>query len=121
MHKTLLYAAYGYLLVTGVLHYLIDVVAQYARKHRAPSATTTMYWGLHSAYSLGQVVFALTALLLVHGGSPLFSQRSGQALSIIAVVGWLLICFAFVEYIPPRINMAIVLVLLIAAALTSSG
>ena len=120
MHKNLLYAAYGYLLVTAVLHYLIDVVAQYARQHRAPSAATTMYWGLHSAYSLGQVVFALTALLLVHRGSPLFSQRSGQAISMTAVVGWLLICFAFVEYIPPRINMAVVLALLIAAALTSA-
>ena len=52
MHKKLLYAAYGYLLVTAVLHYLIDVVAQYVRKHRAPSAATTIYWGLHSAYSL---------------------------------------------------------------------
>ena len=119
MHKKLLYAAYGYLLVTAVLHYLIDVVAQYLRKHRPPSAATTMYWGLHSAYSLGQVVFALTALLLVYRGSALVSQRSGQVISIAAVVGWLLICFGFVEYIPPRINMVIVLALLIAAALTS--
>jgi hypothetical protein len=32
------------------------------------------YYGLHSAYTLGQILFALIALLLIHRGVPFFDE-----------------------------------------------
>lgn len=119
MHKALLYGAYGYLFVSAVLHFYIDVVQQHIRGQRPPSTETTLYNGLHSAYSLGQVLFAAIALALIWRGSDLMSQRLGQGLGLVAVAGWLAICFLFIEYTPPRIHMFIVLGLLIAAAFAS--
>lgn len=34
MHRNLLYAAYGFLLLSGILHFSIDVVSQYLRGKR---------------------------------------------------------------------------------------
>ena len=50
LHHTLLYAAYGWLLLSGLLQIGIDVVSQYLRGKRAPSTSTTLYYGLNSAY-----------------------------------------------------------------------
>lgn len=118
MHQKFLYAAYGVLFATGVLHFIIDVISQYVRGVRAPSPETTLYYGLHSAYSLGQVVFGLLAILVVHSGSRLMSQPVGLALGFIALAGWFVICLLFVEYTPPKINLAIVAALLVAAVAT---
>ncbi len=119
MHKLFLYSAYGYLLCSGAIHFYVDVVQQHLRGQRDHGSETTLYNGLHSAYSLGQVVFASFALLLIWRGSDLMSERLGQGLSLMAVAGWLVICFLFIEYIPPRVHMFIVLSFLVAAAITS--
>jgi hypothetical protein len=119
VHKNLLYGAYGLLLVGGTLHFCIDVVSQYLRGKRIPGPEATLYYGLNSAYALGQVLFALLALLLIRSGAGLMSQRLGQGLSFVAVAGWLAICFAFIEYPEPKISLAIVLVLLVGAAATA--
>ena len=116
MGKGLLYAAYGWLGLSGVLHFVIDVAAQYLRRQRPPGNEATFYYGLHSAYSLGQVTFALLALLVLRSGSGLLGEPAGQALGLNAVAGWLAVAFLFSDYVPPRVNMAIVLALLIAAA-----
>ncbi len=50
-----LYAAYGWLLLGGVLHFSIDVVAQYLRGKRAPGPQTTLFYGLNTAYALGHI------------------------------------------------------------------
>lgn len=118
MQRTFLYAAYGYLCFAGVLHFIIDVMSQYFRGQRTPSSETTLYYGLHSAYSLSQVLFAAMALLIIRSGSDLMSQNVSFALSFLATAAWLAICFAFIEYTPPKINMAIVFALLLAAVAT---
>src|SRR5688572_4461803 len=84
MQRTFLYAAYGYLCFAGVLHFIIDVMSQYLRGQRAPSSETTLYYGLHSAYSLSQVLFATMALLIIRSGSDLMSQSVSFALSFLA-------------------------------------
>lgn len=118
MHKYLLYAAYGWLLVGSTLHFFIDVVSQHLRGKRYPGAETTLYYGMHSAYTLGQALFAVVALLLIRSGIPLFDQWQGWLLGFVAAAAWLGICLAFIEYHEPRIVVGIFVVLLLAAALT---
>jgi hypothetical protein len=118
MHKIFLYAAYGWLLLGSTLHFCIDVVSQYWRGRRTPGVETTLYYGLHSAYTLGQVLFALVALLLIRRGVPFFDEWQGWALGYAAAAAWLTICFAFVEYREPRIVVGLFAVLLAGAAFT---
>ena len=117
MHRTLLYAAFGWLGISGALHYVIDVVAYYMRGQRRGDGDAMLYYGLHTAYSLGQVTGALLALLAIGTGSDLFERTAGLILGVIAVAGWLAISIAFSGYTPPRINAAIVLALLTGAML----
>ena len=115
MRRTFLYAVFGWLGVSGALHDVIDVVAQHLRGQRRGDGDAMVYYGLHTAYSLGQVAFALLALLALRTGSDLFERPAGLILGVIAVAGWLAISTAFSGYTPPRINAAIVLALLIGA------
>lgn len=115
MHRTLLYATYGTLLVSGILHYIADVLSQYLRGTRAPGPETTLYYGLNTAYSIGQVVFALCALMIIRSGSTLMDSTGGIAISFAAIIGWLVFTFFFIEYTPPKVFIGVVLVLLIAA------
>ena len=43
MHKYLVYAAYGWLTFTGVMHFVVDVVSQHLRGKHVPSTETTLY------------------------------------------------------------------------------
>jgi hypothetical protein len=116
MHKILLYAAYGWLLLGGILHFGIDVVSQYLRGKRVPGPEATLYYGLNTSYALGQVLLALVALLLTYDGVAFFGDWPGLALSFAAAAAWLAIGFFFLEYREPRIVMAIFAGLLAAAA-----
>jgi hypothetical protein len=116
MHKNLLYVAYGWLLLGGVLHFGIDVVSQYVRGKRAPGAEATLYYGLNTAYALGQVLFALLALLAIRHGLAVMRQWPGLTLGLAAAAAWLTIGFVFLEYREPQIVVAVFVVLLIAAA-----
>jgi len=118
MHRNLLYGAYGWLLLSGILHFGIDVTSQYLRGKRAPGRETTLYYGLNTAYALGQVVFALLALLVVRNGGVFMGQWSGLTLGLVAAVGWLIIGFVFLEYREPRIIMAVFVALLVGVAVT---
>jgi hypothetical protein len=114
-----LYAAYGWLGVGGVLHFSIDVVSQYLRGKRAPGPATSLYYGLNSAYALGQVLFALLALLAIRQGFPLLSRWSGLTLGFVAAASWLAIAVLFIEYPQPRIVIALFAALLVGAAVTA--
>lgn len=118
MHKTLLLATYWTLLAAGTLHFIADVLSQYFRGLRKPGYETTLYYGLHSAYALGQVVFAIVALLLIRSGSTFMESPAGMAISFTAVLGWLAIALLFIEYTPPKMFIGLVLALLVAATLT---
>ncbi|MFD4637716.1 hypothetical protein ACFWN2_10405 [Lentzea sp. NPDC058436] len=119
VHKVLLHSSYGYLLLSAVLHFFVDVLQQYWRGERPPGAESTYYYGLHTAYSLGQVAFAVLALIVIGTGSDFLSGFLGQLLSIALVAAWFVLCLVFFEYFPPKLHLMIVSVLLVAAAVTS--
>lgn len=54
MHKIFGYSAFGWLSLSGVLHFFVDVVSQHYRGKRLPGLETTYYYGMHTAYALGQ-------------------------------------------------------------------
>ncbi|APR82043.1 Hypothetical protein A7982_07392 [Minicystis rosea] len=118
MHKYLVYAAYGWLTFTGAMHFAIDVVSQHLRGKRVPSAETTLYYGVHSAFAFGQLVFGLLGLWLAWRARDLLSELPVATLSCVAAAGWLAIAVLFMEYWQPKLNAAIFGVLVVAAALT---
>jgi hypothetical protein len=100
------------LLLSGILHFGIDVVSQYLRGKRASGPEATLYYGLNTGYALGQVWFALSALLAIRSGVAFMGQWPGLTLGLLAAAGWLTIGFVFLEYREleyrePRIVMAI--------------
>ena len=118
LHLSLFYAAYGWLLLSGTLHFAIDVVGQYARGKRSPGNATTLYYGLNSAYALSQVLFAALALLATSQGLSTPGQWPGLILGFVAAFSWLAICALFLEHRQPRIAVGLFAALLAAAALT---
>ncbi len=118
LHLSLLYAAYGWLLLSGTLHFAIDVVGQYARGKRLPGTETTLYYGLNSAYALSQVLFAALALLSISQGLIILGRWPGLILGFQAALSWLAICLLFLEYRQPRMTVALFAALFAAAALT---
>ena len=117
MHKYIVYAAYGWLTFTGAMHFVIDVVSQHLRGKHAPSTETTLYYGLHSAFALGQFVFGLLGLWLAWRALDMLKELPLVAVSWVAAVGWLSIAVLFMEYWQPKLNAAIFSVLVVAAAL----
>jgi len=118
MHKYIVYAAYGWLALTGVLHFVVDVVSQYLRGKREPSVETTLYYGLNSAFSLGQVAFGVLGLFLAWRAMHLLDETPVLILSVLAAFGWLAITFLFMEYWEPKLNVGIFCVLILAACIT---
>ena len=119
MHSYLTYGAFGWLALTGAAHFLIDVVSQYLRGKRAPSVETTLYYGLNSAFALGQVLFGLICLWIAWRQPGLLAERPVVALCFAAAAAWLAITFAFMGYWEPRMNAGVFAALLIAAVLTA--
>src|ERR1700691_2513933 len=119
LHTSLLYGAYGWLLLSGTLHFAIDVGGQYARGKRSPGTATTLYYGLNSAYALSQVLFAALALLAISQGLIILGLWPGLILGFLAALCWLAICVLFLEYRQPRMTVGLFAALLAAAALTS--
>jgi hypothetical protein len=117
MHTFLLYASYGWLLLGSLLHFSIDVLSQYWRGERTAGVDTTLYFGLHSAYTLGQLLFAVVALLLIRNGVPFFGEWPGLILGFTAAAAWLAVCVAFISYREPRIVVGLFAILLAGAAL----
>ncbi len=119
MHIYLLYGAYGWLFLSGLLHFGIDVVSQSMRGKRTPGAATTLYYGLNSTYALSQILFAALALLAVRQGMAVMGQWPGLVLGFAAACAWLVLRFLFLEYPQPRITVALFVALLTGAAFTS--
>ena len=119
LHRVLVYAAFGFLLFGGVMHFSIDVLSQYFRRKRLPGAETTLYYGLHSAFAFGQILLALMSLLAFHQGVAIVGAWPGLTLAMAAAAGWLSISILFIAYREPRHIMAVFLALLIAALATT--
>jgi uncharacterized membrane protein (DUF441 family) len=119
MHRILFYVAFGWLTAAGLLHFTIDVLSQYLRGKRAPSAETTLYYGMNSAYALGQVLFGLIGLWLAWRAVEVLDEWPVIVLSLSATVGWLAIGFVFIEYREPKVIAALFGALILAAAITA--
>ncbi|MFV3129503.1 hypothetical protein [Niveispirillum sp. KHB5.9] len=120
MQKYIIHAAFGWLTLSGVLHFIIDVAAQYVRGKRVPGAETTLYYGLNSAFALGQVVFGVLGLYVAWRALDLISGMPALVLSAVAGAGWLALAFFFMEYREPRLAVGIYCLLIIAAIATST-
>jgi hypothetical protein len=119
MHRILLCVAFGWLTAGGVLHFVIDVVSQYVRRKRPPGRETSLYYGLNTAYALGQALFGALGLWLAWRAIDLLGERPVVALSLAGAAGWLAIGFLFIEYREPKFVAAMFAVLVIAAAMTA--
>lgn len=118
MRTYLTYGAFGWLAFSGAMHFVVDVASQFLRGKRAPGLETTLYYGLHSSYALGQVLFGFICLWLAWRRPTALSERPIIALCLAAAAGWLAIAFAFIEYWEPKLNAAIFAGLLLAALLS---
>lgn len=116
MQRTLTFAAFGWLAFGGIAHFGIDVVSQYLRAKRVPGPETTLYFGLNTAYALGQILFAALALLALRAAPELFTRWPALALSFAAALAWLAVTFLFMEYREPRVMVGIFAALIAAAA-----
>ncbi len=119
IQKIIFTTAFGWLILAGVLHIAVDVVSQHLRGVRIPSPETTLYFGLHIAYSLGQILFGAMGLLVtwVESGA---NKASPMLLLIIAsAVAWILFALYFIDYSPPKVMIGIYATLIILAILAS--
>jgi hypothetical protein len=115
MYKILVHVAFGFLTLTGSLHFAIDVVSQYVRGKRVPGPETTLYYGLNSAYALGQIAFGVLGLLAAREALDLFRRWPAIALTLGVAAAWLAIAGLFLEYREPRITVCLFGALFLAA------
>lgn len=118
MHKILSYVAFGWLTLAGTLHFAIDVVSQYVRGKRIPSPETTLYYGLHTAYALGQVLFGVLGLLVARQALDVLGQWPALLLCAVATAAWLAIGVVFIEYWEPKVMVGMFGALVVAMAVT---
>jgi len=118
IHKVVVYAGLGWLTMTGILHFVIDVVSQYLRGQRVPGPETNLYYGLNTAYSLGQVLFGTLGLVVAKQALGIWGQWPALVLSGLATTAWLAFGFCFIEYQEPKVMVGIFGVLVSAMALT---
>ncbi len=119
LHLGLLYSAYSWLLLSGLLQFGIDVVSQAIRGKRIPGPETTLYYGLNTAYALSQILFAVLALFAIQQGLDALGRWPGVLLGLIAAAAWLAFCFRFLEYPQPRATVLVFVALLLGVAFTS--
>lgn len=113
MHKYIVYTAFGWLALTGLLHFCVDVVSQYIRGVRAPGAETTLYYGLNSAFALGQLAFGALGVYLAWRSMSFFKETPVLIISALAALGWLAITFLFMEYWEPKLNASVFCLLIL--------
>jgi hypothetical protein len=105
MRRILAYLAFTWLTLAGTLHFALDVVAQYARGKRVPGPETTLYYGLNTAYALGQVLFGLLGLLVARRAIGLLGEWPARLVCGAAAIGWFAVALTFIEYPQPRFMM----------------
>ncbi len=118
MNKYFVFATYGWLTLSGLLHFSIDVVSHALRGKHPPGPETTLYYGLHSAFSLGQVAFGTLCLLLAWRAFPLLTETPVIVLTLLAGLAWWTITFMFMPYWEPKLNVGIFCALALATCIT---
>lgn len=115
MKAWLTYGAFGWLTFIGVAHFVADVASQWLRGKRPPSVETTLYYGLNTAFALGQTVFGLLCLWLASRDSDVLGSWKVAGIALLAATGWIVIAFGFTEYWEPKANTVIFAILLTTA------
>ena len=115
MQNYLIYSAFGWLTLSGILHFAVDVVSQYLRGKRIPSVETTLYYGLNSAFSLGQVAFGILGIYIAWQALYLLKTGPVLVISAFAGLGWLALTFLFMEYWEPKLAVGIFCLLILGA------
>jgi len=113
MYRYIVDAAYGWLTLSGILHFAVDVGSQHLRGKREPGLETTLYYGLNSVFSLGQVAFGLLVLFMAWRAINLLSETPALILSIATGLGWVAMTFLFTEYWERELNVGIFCVLIV--------
>lgn len=119
MSVILWFVAYGWLILAGLMHFIIDVVSQYLRGARVPGPETTLYFGLNTAYALGQLLYGLSGLIIALKAPEILGHWPLVVLGLAAAAGWLGISFIFLKYWEPKL-MTLIFVLLVIAAVFAS-
>lgn len=109
------YIAFGWLTFIGVGHFCADVLSQYLRHKRAPSLETTLYYGLNSAYALGQVALGVFGLWFVARVGRDVSHVPLLAGTLVAIAGWFAIAFTSMEYWEPKAANAVTALIFVVA------
>jgi hypothetical protein len=118
MHKYAIYATYGWLTLSGTLHFVVDVLSQYLRGKRVPGPETTLYYGLNTTFSLSQVVFGLFGLFIAWRALPLLRTTPVLLLSLTAGLCWLAITFRYMGYWEPKLNAGLFCALVVVCFVT---
>ncbi len=116
LHRWLVYAAYGWLVFTGAAHFFVDVVSQHLRGVRVAGVEAELYYGLNTAFALGQLVFGLMGVWLASRAPHLLKEAPALVLSAAAGLGWLVVTLLFMNYWEPKLNAAVFCLLVLAVA-----
>ncbi len=100
-HKVVVNVAFGWLPLAGLMHFLIDVLAQYLRHKRLPGPETTMYYGLNTAYALGHVILGILGLLIARRAIAVLGEWPALLLCDLATAAWFVIALLSIEYGAP--------------------
>jgi hypothetical protein len=119
MHKCLVYGMYGWLTFGGTMHLVIDVVSGYLRGRRPAGPETKLFYGMHTAYGLGQMLVGLLGLIVARNAIEVFGQWPALAFGIGAAAAWLIFGFIFIEFWEPKVIAALFLALAIASAVVA--
>jgi hypothetical protein len=119
MHKYLVCGMYGWLTFAGTMHLIIDVISGYVRGKRPAGPETTLFYGMHTAYGLGQMFVGLLGLIVARHATQVFEQWPALAFGIGAATAWLVFAFIFIEYWEPKLIAGLFLALAIASAVVT--
>ena len=114
MYQYFIYSAFGWLAFSGTMHFIVDVVSQYLRGKHVPGTEATLYYGLHSAFSLGQVAFGILGLYLAKRNIHLLMETPIILLCLFSGIGWLAVTFYFMEYWEPKLAVSLFILLILA-------
>ncbi|QDX24583.1 hypothetical protein FPZ54_00090 [Sphingomonas suaedae] len=113
MYRYLTYTAFGWFVLSGTAHFSIDVLSHAFQGRHPPGRETTLYYGLHSAFALGQVAFGALALVVVVR-APHVVGTGFLLVSAGAGIAWFAIAWVFIDYRQPTIMAGIFCVLVLA-------
>lgn len=120
MQKYLIFTSFGWLTLIGAGHFCVDVVLQYLRGQRMPGSETTLYYGLNSAFALGQVAVGILGLFLAWRALSLASSLPVLGIAALAGIAWLSMTFMFMEYTEPRYATGIYCFLIFLALISAA-